>query len=134
MPILSNAKHEKFAQGVASGLSASAAWLTVNPKATPESAKVTASRALTRANVQARIQELQAPAIAATVSSVERWLRRVWAIAEQDKPDRVQALAQLRPILFPDLDKATVDARSLVFNLPDGTTLEDLRALRDGLK
>lgn len=65
---------------------------------------------------------------------MERWLRRVWAIAEQDKPDRVQALAQLRPILFPDLDKATVDARSLVFNLPDGTTLEDLRALRDGLK
>lgn len=58
MPILSNAKHELFSQGVAKGLDATEAY----SKAGYKGGKTAASRLLTNVNVVDRIKELQGKA------------------------------------------------------------------------
>ena len=55
MPVLKNAKHELFAQGVASGKSATQAYADAGYKSSRENA----SRLLTNDNVQSRVGELQ---------------------------------------------------------------------------
>lgn len=58
MPVLSNQKHEKFASGVASGLSASESY--VKAGYSKGGAEASASRLLRNAKVRARVAELSA--------------------------------------------------------------------------
>lgn len=56
MPVLKSAKHEKFAAGIASGLSATQAYIKAGYS--KEGARFSAARLLTNANVRARVAEL----------------------------------------------------------------------------
>ncbi|WPZ13244.1 terminase small subunit [Nitratireductor rhodophyticola] len=58
MPVLKNAKHEAFAQGLAKGLSASEAYVSAGYK----ESRSAASRLSTNVNVQRRVSELQGKA------------------------------------------------------------------------
>src|SRR5260370_10147907 len=68
MPILSHTKHEQFAQSVAKGISATAAYISAGYS--KAGAAASASRLMTNANVLARIKELKT-ATAASVEKVE---------------------------------------------------------------
>lgn len=94
MPILSNAKHELFAQGVAKGLSADGAYQ--NAGYAPH--RSSASRLLTNANVVARISEIQSKvADRAEWSAAER-LKMLGEIAQansaEDPRVSVSAIAE----------------------------------------
>lgn len=116
MPILENARHELFAQQVASGKAGAQAWLAVNPKATYESAAVTANRTLKNANVLARVAELQAAAVERTGITAQMILERAWQVAQSDAKDRGMHLA-IAAKAFPEFkDGITVnnDNRTLI--------------------
>lgn len=59
MPALANHKHELFAQGLAKGENATAAYRNAGYSAVGNSAEASASRLLSDVKVQARIAELQ---------------------------------------------------------------------------
>lgn len=71
MPVLDNSRHEKFAQEVAKGMDATAAYISVYGKSSRSSANSSAARLL--ANVRFRVQELkEASATATTLTMQER--------------------------------------------------------------
>ena len=134
MPALSNAKHEQVAQLAAQGISATQAYLTVYADCSEEAARRNASRLLTKADVRARVQELSNKAAERAVVTAEMILRRAWEVANSDAKDRAQHLA-IAARAFPEFkDGVTVDNRSINLTLPDGTSLDDLRRLREELK
>ena len=68
MPVLHNARHEKFAQGIVKGLTADAAYQAAGYK----QSRPAASRLSTNVNVQARVEELQTAVASEAVLSA-RW-------------------------------------------------------------
>ena len=67
-----NAKQERFAQSLAQGMNASAAYKAAGYAATKDGAiRANASRLLTNANVKSRIAELQRQAAAKTLVTIE---------------------------------------------------------------
>ncbi len=80
MAILKNARHEKFAQNLARGMSATKAYSNVGYK--PSEAH--ASRLAGNGKVQTRVAELMAPAIEATEATVERVLKEMVRLAFYD--------------------------------------------------
>lgn len=60
MPVLKNARHEKFAQNVAKGKSATEAYKLAGFNARAKSAEAAASRLLGNVKVHARVEELKA--------------------------------------------------------------------------
>src|SRR5262249_47385296 len=84
MPILSNSRHERFAQGLASGKSATEAYKDAGYK----SDRTAASRLATNVNVQARVRELQtiaAERTKVTVSSLIREAEEVRGLAVAER-------------------------------------------------
>lgn len=77
MPDLPNKRHERFAQGIAKGLSATAAYAAAGYK--PSTAH--ASRLAVNGSVVARIAELIAPAVEETEVTVERTLQEMKCLA-----------------------------------------------------
>ena len=73
MPTLKNAKHELFAQGVAKGLSATEAY----EKAGYKPHQPSASRLLSNAMVERRIDELKAKAAERAITTVEDIARQL---------------------------------------------------------
>lgn len=69
MPALENSRHEKFAQGLAQGMSAAEAYTAAGYKGD----RTAASRLSTNVNVQERVAELQERA-AASVSLSREWV------------------------------------------------------------
>jgi hypothetical protein len=69
MPVLENSRHEKFAQGLAQGMSAAEAYR----QAGYNGDRTAASRLATNVNVQARVDELKQRA-AASVSLSKEWV------------------------------------------------------------
>lgn len=134
MPALSNQRHETFAQGLASGLTKTAAYLAIYPDTNVKAAAESASRLSKTAKIQERVAELNQPAVDAAVASAQWIVNEAVAVVREAKPkDRVPALvllARLHPEFRTDV---TIDARSQMLVLPEGTTLEDLKALRAGL-
>jgi phage terminase small subunit len=59
MPVLKNARHERFAQNKAKGMSTGPAYTAAGYKATGHSAEVAGGRLLRNVEVKARIAELQ---------------------------------------------------------------------------
>lgn len=70
MAVLSDPKHEAFAQALAKGMNQSDAYVAAGYKAKGSSIKVNASRLLTKANIEARVRELQAIAAKKTTDSI----------------------------------------------------------------
>lgn len=80
MPVLENAKHERFAQGLARGLGVTEAYVTAGFADSPASA----SRLSKKVNIRNRVKELQqkgATRTAATVESCTYRLRAAYAMA-----------------------------------------------------
>ncbi len=88
MPILNNARHEKFAQLVATGQSAMSAYAKVY-KTKGKSAANAASRLMENASIQERIREIQGKAAAVAVLTIERKRELLLEIAERRKPSKV---------------------------------------------
>lgn len=80
MPILANAKHEMFAQGLAKGLSASDAYEAAGYKAS----RSAASRLSTNVNIEARVAELVGKAADKAGTSVERVLQELGRLGFSD--------------------------------------------------
>lgn len=78
MPVLANARHERFAQGVANGQPASKAYEAAGYKARGTSAATNASQLLRESPaVRARIEELKQRGAERAEISIERWLTEV---------------------------------------------------------
>ncbi len=83
-PVLKNARHERFAQNKAKGMSIGPAYTAAGYKATGHSAEVNGARLLKNAEVQNRIAALMAPAVEATQATVERVLKEMVRLAFYD--------------------------------------------------
>lgn len=94
MPALKNARHERFAQGLAKGLSTSEAYVAAGYKEN----RSCASRLATNANIQRRVEELsERIAEKAEWSAAERLqaLKRICDAAERGDPRvAVSAIAE----------------------------------------
>ncbi len=86
MGILSNTRHERFAQNKAKGMSTGPAYTAAGYKATGNSAEVNGARLLRNAQVRARIAELQNKA-------AERAIKTIGDIVAQLDEDRARAHA-----------------------------------------
>ncbi len=73
MAILKNARHERFAQNLAKGMSATAAYEKAGYKPNDQNA----ARLTRNDEVRSRVAELMAPAIEATEATVERVLEEL---------------------------------------------------------
>ena len=77
MPVLKNARHERFIQGVVKGISPGPAYTAAGYEVTGNSAESAAARLLRNVQVKERYGELMAPAIEATEATVERVLEEL---------------------------------------------------------
>ncbi len=84
MPVLKNARHERFIQGVVKGTSPGPAYTAAGYKAMGNSAESAAARLFRNVQVKERYAELMAPAIEATEATVERVLKEMVRLAFYD--------------------------------------------------
>lgn len=84
MPVLSNSRHERFAQEVAKGSSARAAYEAAGYEATGQAIGINAGRLLKNASVRARVDEIVAAGAKRAEVSVERILREYARIGFSD--------------------------------------------------
>ncbi len=84
MPVLKNARHERFVQGVVKGISPGPAYTAAGYEVTGNSAESAAARLLRNVQVKKRYAELMAPAIEATEATVERVLKEMVRLAFYD--------------------------------------------------
>ncbi len=80
MPVLKNARHERFAQNLAKGMSATAAYEKAGYKPNDQNA----ARLTRNDEVRTRVAELMAPAVEATQATVERVLKEMVRLAFYD--------------------------------------------------
>jgi hypothetical protein len=99
MPILTNTKHEQFAQSVAKGLSATRAYTFAGYS--KAGAGASASRLLTNARVSARIEELKT-SIAEGVVKVEIRKRSARVEVLQNNLNRMLGLIEARALEYAD--------------------------------
>jgi phage terminase small subunit len=96
MPVLSNAKHERFAQGVAKGLSATEAYLKAGYTVEEKSAAEAGSRLSRNIKVRDRITELQeraAKQVGVTLESLTEELEAARQLAMKDEKGASAAVA-----------------------------------------
>ena len=116
MPVLTNPRHERFAQNIVNGMKAGPAYTAAGYRASGQSASSAGARLGKTAEIQGRIAELNAPAILATELSVERVLQEMTRLA------------------FYDLT-GILDVNDAKITLRDPTSLpEDLRRAIVGIK
>ncbi|WP_453977332.1 terminase small subunit [Brevundimonas sp. Marseille-Q4549] len=84
MPVLSNAKHERFAQGIAKGLSQTDAYTEAGYKGD----RTAASRLSTNVNISKRVAELQGKAAVRTEITVASITERLLAIASKGEASK----------------------------------------------
>jgi len=89
MPVLKNARHERFIQGVVKGISPGPAYTAAGYEVTGNSAESAAARLLRNVQVKKRYAELMAPAIEATEATVERVLKEMVRLAFYDSTESV---------------------------------------------
>lgn len=92
MPVLKNAKHERFAQQVAKGVDIGKAYAKSGYKASKHAAEVSGSRLLKKAEIQARIEELKSATAeqavrdsSITKAEIMRMLRDNYRLAMKEK-------------------------------------------------
>lgn len=84
MPALTNQRHELFAQGLVEGLPQSRAYIAAGYETSGNAAESAAARLFRNVQVQARVSELRAPALANLDVTVERVLQEYARIAFAD--------------------------------------------------
>ncbi len=84
MPVLKNARHERFIQGVLKGIRPGPAYTAAGYEVTGNSAESAAARLFRNVQVKERYGELMAPAIEATEATVERVLKEMVRLAFYD--------------------------------------------------
>ncbi len=84
MPVLKNARHERFIQGVVKGISPGPAYTAAGYEVTGNSAESAGARLFRNVQVKERYAELMAPAVEATQATVERVLKEMVRLAFYD--------------------------------------------------
>ena len=133
MAELNNARHEKFAQGLANGLSQRKAYREAFPKSEKwkdETVDARASELKKNSKVLVRLKELGEKASSkAIMSAVERkeWLTEIIKSNEQDMKDRLKAVDILNRMEGAYIDKVEVGGQ--INNPMAGLTTEELKKL-----
>jgi hypothetical protein len=100
MPVLTNPRHEQFAQGLLQGLSATRAYVLAG--FSEKGASQSAARLLRNAEICSRVMELRAEVSAATIQ-LEITDRNARVKALQDTLDRCRRLIEARAADMPDV-------------------------------
>lgn len=135
MAELSNVRHEKFAQLVASGESQRAAYRVAYPSAEKwkdEVVDVKASELRKNGKVSVRIEELckQSTSDAVmTITQRKEWLTEVIRDSEEKTKDRLNALDTLNKMDGVYVNNVNVNGQMDVKNPYDELTVEELQAL-----
>ncbi|HEV8034376.1 terminase small subunit [Yoonia sp.] len=125
MGVLKNIKHEAFAQGIAKGLSADAAYKAAGYKPNRHNA----SRLNTNDNIVARVAELTAPAVEATQIEASRVLQELARVGTSDIRKLFGPNGGLLHVT--DLDDATAAAVASVEVVTKHLTTEDQSGERE---
>lgn len=126
MPILTNKRHEAFAQGVAKGLTADQAYQEAGYKPS----RSAASRLSTNVNIQARIAELVEAGAKRAEIDIERTLRELVRIGTSDIRNALTpAGSLLDPQDWDDDFAAAVSSIEVVTNTGDQGKDEDGRKI-----
>lgn len=126
MPVLSNAKHERFAQSLAKGKSADDAYADAGYK--PHRGNASTLRA--NQNILARLAELQSKAADRTVLTVASLTDRLLKIAEKGEgATEAPLLSVARAAL---MDAAKLNGLIIEKSLTAQTSVEDLLDQLDG--
>jgi hypothetical protein len=126
MPVLDNARHERFAQALAKGMSATDAYT----KAGYSGDRTAASRLSTNVNVQARLLELKTKSAEKTVLTVASITDRLLKIADKgEASDEASMLTVARASL---MDAAKLNGLVIDKSLSAQTSVEDLLDQLDG--
>jgi phage terminase small subunit len=99
MPILKNAKHERFAQGISEGMSGADAYIWAGYASNANAAAVSATRLLKDAKIKARIAELLKRREDIEIKATEKAVNKL-AISKE------RILSELAKIGFADIRKA----------------------------
>lgn len=121
MPALKNAKHEKFAQGLAKGLTASEAYVAAGYK----ESRSAASRLSTNVNIEARVAELVGKGAERAEATVERVIQEMARLGFSDIRKAFTSSGQLRPVHEWDDDFAASVASVEVVTKPGAEVDED---------
>lgn len=121
MPVLKNARHEKFAQNVAKGKSATEAYKLAGFNARSKSAEAAASRLLGNVKVHARVEELKAAGAERAEISIEKVLRELALIGFANMRDYIRIGADGDP--FFDVSDMTPEQAAVISEL----TVEDFK-------
>ena len=84
MPVLKNARHERFIQGVVKGISPGPAYTAAGYEVTGNSAESAGARLFRNVQIKERYAELMASAVEATEATVERVLKEMVRLAFYD--------------------------------------------------
>lgn len=128
---------EQFARAyIENGGNPTAAYEAVlpNPDRLPMSTQVGGSAWVHDPEIAARIEQLRAESLKPLQINETFVLLRAIEIAMSSARDRIPALNIVAKYFPAFKEGVTVDARALNLQLPAGTTLEDLKALRDSLQ
>src|ERR1041385_4682845 len=93
MPVLENAKHERFAQAVAGGSTLTDAAISAGYS--PASARAAGSRLLTNADIAKRVEELKATIIKVAVN--ESGIDKAWVM--NTLKENVDRAMTVRPVI-----------------------------------
>ena len=126
MPVLGNAKHERFAQGLAKGISADEAYVEAGYK--PHRGNASTLRA--NQNILARVAELQNKAAERTVLTVATLTERLLKIAEKGESAADAPLLSVARAAL--MDAAKLNGLIVEKSLTAQTTVEDLLDQLDG--
>lgn len=136
MAELQNARHEKFAQGIASGLSQRKAYRAAFPNANnwkDETVDSKASHLAKDDKVLARLRELAEKTTTKAVMSIQErkeWLSQVVQNDEEELKDRLRAVDTLNKMDGAYIENINVNGQ--INNPMQGLTTEELRKIANG--
>ena len=136
MAELQNARHEKFAQGIASGLSQRKAYRAAFPNAQNWKDTTVDNRASElhkTSEVLGRIKELAAQVTSKSIMTIaerKEWLTQVVKNEEQDMKDRLRAVDTLNKMDGAYIENINVNGQ--INNPMQGLTTEELRKIANG--
>lgn len=136
MAELQNARHEKFAQGIASGLSQRKAYRAAFPNANNWKDETVDSKASTLAKnekVLARLRELAGETTSKAVMSIQErkeWLTEVVNDREENMKNRLRAVDTLNKMDGAYIENINVNGQ--INNPMQGLTTEELRKIANG--
>ena len=136
MAELQNARHEKFAQGIASGLSQRKAYRAAFPNANNWKDETVDSKASTLAKnekVLARLLELAGQTTSKAVMSIQErkeWLTEVVNDREENMKNRLRAVDTLNKMDGAYIENIKVNGQ--INNPMQGLTTEELRKIANG--